>query len=184
MEVAMKTNRKCLWGLTAAGVLGAALLCGAAQAQGYYGQSNYGYGQGYYGQGYYGPGYNAPGYNGQGYGQGYYGQSAPASAPGSYGAPMETVIVHPYYDRIHTQNLIGRYDGEVDPSVESISHPVSYADLDLSSRAGRAQLRYRIRDTAENLCAALDDHDAGLASRDDHRECVRDAVEDAMDQVR
>jgi UrcA family protein len=103
--------------------------------------------------------------------------------PEAYG-PSETVIVNPHYDRIQTENLIGRYDGEINPAVESISHPVSYSNLDLSRGSDRAELRYRIRDTAENLCASLENHSPGLRDSDSHRECVRDAVQDAMDQVR
>jgi len=60
---------------------------------------------------------------------------------------------------------------------------VSYSDLDLNRGSDRAELRYRIRDTAENLCATLEDRDPGLRDMDDHRECVRDAVQDAMNQV-
>ena len=53
----------------------------------------------------------------------------------------------------------GRY-GNLPESVRSLSQSVSYADLDLSSTAGRAELRHRVRLTARYLCEKLGEVDS------------------------
>ena len=61
------------------------------------------------------------------------------------GAPEEIVIT-------------GQY-GDVPDSVSSLSYPVSYADLDLSTDDGRDILRKRVRHTARFLCEKLGEAD-------------------------
>jgi UrcA family protein len=63
----------------------------------------------------------------------------------------------------------------VGPDVRALSERVSYADLDLSTTAGRDALRERVRHTARSLCAQL----SGGATADAPlvRSCVRDAVD-------
>lgn len=56
--------------------------------------------------------------------------------------------------------VTGRY-GTVPDSVRSLSQPVSYADLDLSTQAGRDILRQRVRLTARFLCEKLGESDSG-----------------------
>ena len=43
----------------------------------------------------------------------------------------ETVIVHPDYDTIYTQQRLGRINGEVNPTEFRISRPVDFSDLNL-----------------------------------------------------
>jgi UrcA family protein len=96
----------------------------------------------------------------------------------------ETVIVHPYYDQVEKQQLLGRINGEVNPVELSISRPVGFSDLDLSREADYIELRARVRDTARDLCAELDARFSEL--RGDvgaDRECVRTATRNAMRSV-
>ncbi|MBO9380552.1 UrcA family protein [Sphingomonas histidinilytica] len=50
--------------------------------------------------------------------------------------------------------VTGRY-GKVPDSVQSLSQTVSYADLDLSTKGGRAEFRHRLKLTARYLCEKL-----------------------------
>ena len=82
-------------------------------------------------------------------------------------------------------NLVGRVDGEINPTMVSISHPVSFADLDLR----------RVNPTSPNCMPASPIPPAtcaigwiarypDLRDRDsEHRECVRNAIRNAMAQV-
>jgi UrcA family protein len=72
----------------------------------------------------------------------------------------------------------GEY-GTAPDNVRSLSIPVSYADLDLSTEAGRGLLRHRIRLTARFLCNKLGDNAAGPVAPT----CRDSAVTKAMTQV-
>ncbi|HEY0106172.1 MAG TPA: UrcA family protein [Rhizomicrobium sp.] len=88
----------------------------------------------------------------------------------------ETVIVHAPYDRIHHYP-----DGTA-----TLSREVSYADLDLTTRDGRHELRTRVRDTARDVCTELRDRTGAAAdplNRMDLSRCERDAFRDAMGQA-
>ena len=141
--------------LLGSAMMGAALLCaaGLANAQDYSRD--------------YDRQYESPTYNGPSY---------------SYERPAdETIIVHPYYDRVEKRQLMGRVDGELNPVELSISRPVNFSDLDLSRRADTIELRERIHDTATDLCAELDARVPELrGDRDADRECVRTATRNAM----
>jgi UrcA family protein len=96
----------------------------------------------------------------------------------------ETIIVHPYYDRVEKRQLLGRIDGERNPVELSISRPVNFADLDLSRDADFIELSARVRDTATDLCAELDARFPELrGDRSADRECVRNATRNAMRTV-
>jgi UrcA family protein len=99
-------------------------------------------------------------------------------------APYESVIIHPDandYGRIESHQLLGHIDGEINPTMMTLSEPVNYSDLDLSRPSGVRALRLRIRDTAMDLCGQLAVRDVGSANdRDANRECVRRAVQTAM----
>jgi hypothetical protein len=73
--------------------------------------------------------------------QGYYGYESTTGA--AYGPVTDeggiTVYGRPYLNEEHPM----------------LSQSVSYADLDLSTAAGVEELRYRIRQTANDLCARL-----------------------------
>ena|SRR5258706_11220817 len=102
-------------------------------------------------------------------------------------APVtETVIVRPYYDydRVEKRQLVGRINGEVNPTEFSISRPVSFSDLDLSREADYIELHERIRDTARDLCFQLDARVPQLRGDPSaDRECVRNATRNAMRDV-
>lgn len=141
--------------LFSSAVMGAALFCGPGVAKA----------QGYNGA------YDSPPY--------YYRVYSDGLAPTD-----ETVIVHPFYDHLQTQQLVGHINGEVDPVEFSISRPVDFSDLDLSRDSDFFELRARIHDTALNLCAELDARVPELrGDREADRECVRTATHNAMRDV-
>lgn len=110
-----------------------------------------------------------------------------AKAQDYNGSPYETVIIHPNahaYGRIESHQLLGQVDGEVNPTVLTISQPVSYSDLDLSRVSDVKELRLRVRDTAINLCSQLATRDANVGDDEDtNRECVGRAIQSAMAQL-
>jgi UrcA family protein len=128
----------------------------------------------------------------------YYGP--PDSGPRSYGPPdrayddrasddrvygdTERVIVRPDYDYIRKHQVLGRVNGEVNPTAYSLSRPVDLADLDLSRASDRQEMRNRVYETAVNLCYELDDRVPGLRADDSgDRECVRTATRNAIRDV-
>jgi UrcA family protein len=75
--------------------------------------------------------------------------------------------------------VMGRF-GTVPDSTRSLSQPVSYADLDLSTQAGRAELRRRVSLTSRYLCEKLGEADSSgpvLPS------CRESATRDAMARI-
>jgi len=68
-----------------------------------------------------------------------------------YDNGTETVIVHPDYDDIEKRQLLGRVNGEVNPTEYTLSRPVNFSDLDLTSDEDYLELKARVRITAENL---------------------------------
>lgn len=75
--------------------------------------------------------------------------------------------------------VTGRY-GRVPDSVQSLSQPVSYADLDLSTKAGKDELRHRVALTARYLCEKMGETDSGSGVLPSCRDA---AVRDAMQRV-
>ena len=73
----------------------------------------------------------------------------------------------------------GRY-GNLPESVRSLSQSVSYADLDLSSTAGRAELRHRVRLTARYLCEKLGEVDSSSSVVPSCRDA---ATKDALSRI-
>jgi UrcA family protein len=101
-----------------------------------------------------------------------------------YDNGTETVIVHPDYDDIEKRQLLGRVNGEVNPTEYTLSRPVSFSDLDLTRDEDYLELKSRVRITAENLCAELDDRVPQLrGDTSADRECVRTATRNAMHDV-
>jgi UrcA family protein len=74
--------------------------------------------------------------------------------------------------------VMGRYG--VGPEVRSLSAPVSYGDLDLTTDAGRDLLRDRVRATAQDLCRRLGEQGMGGAAA--APSCEQDAVDNAQAQ--
>lgn len=89
------------------------------------------------------------------------------AAPAFGQAPVEEIVV------------MGRY-GTAPDSVRSLSQPVSYADLDLSTPAGRDELRRRVRLTARFLCDKLGE---GASSSGPAPSCRDAASRDALTRV-
>jgi UrcA family protein len=76
--------------------------------------------------------------------------------------------------------VTGRYGGALPESVKSLSQTISYADLDLSSTAGRAEFRHRIRLTARYLCGKLGENDTATGVGPSCRDAAtQDAVKRA-----
>jgi UrcA family protein len=96
----------------------------------------------------------------------------------------ETVIVHPDYDTIYTNQRLGRINGEMNPTEYRISRPVDFSDLNLIRDADYLEFKARVRDTARDLCAELDARVPGLAGdRSADTQCVRDATRNAVRDV-
>lgn len=92
---------------------------------------------------------------------------AAAATPAAAQNPPEEIIV------------TGQY-GKVPDSVRSLSQSVSYADLDLSTDAGRSALKQRLNLTARFLCNKLGESDTSSPPAPTCREA---AVKDAMSRV-
>ncbi|HKT75091.1 MAG TPA: UrcA family protein [Sphingobium sp.] len=75
--------------------------------------------------------------------------------------------------------VTGRY-GRVPDSVQSLSQPVSYADLDLSTKAGKDELRHRVALTARYLCDKLGESSTATPPGTSCRDA---SVSDAMKRV-
>ena len=71
--------------------------------------------------------------------------------------------------------VTGRY-GRVPDSAQSASQPVSYSDLDLSTPAGRDELRMRVRLTARYLCDKLGESDTASPGPSCRDAAYRDAM--------
>jgi len=96
----------------------------------------------------------------------------------------EAIIVRPGYGYAEKRNLIGRFNGEINPTQYRISRPVSYADLDLTRHADFVELRIRVREAASDMCLQLDDQFPELRNdRDADMECIREATRQAMRSV-
>jgi UrcA family protein len=101
-----------------------------------------------------------------------------------YGDRTETVIVRPDYGFIQKHQVIGRVNGEVNPTAYSLQRPVELADLDLSRSSDRQEMRNRVYETAVNLCYELDDRVPGLHEDESaDKECVRTATRNAIRDV-
>ena len=97
---------------------------------------------------------------------------------------VESVIVHPYYQDIEKRQMTGRFNGEINPTAYSLSRAVDFSDLDLSRSPDRAELRIRVHETAQDLCAQLEDRVPSLrGDRSASRSCVREASRQAMRAV-
>lgn len=68
------------------------------------------------------------------------------------GPPEEVIVVAPDYfaHPAYPSNQLGR-----PPEQTTLSMPVSYSDLDLSTREGAHELRARVRDAAHDICSEL-----------------------------
>jgi UrcA family protein len=76
--------------------------------------------------------------------------------------------------------VTGRYGPG--PDVRSLSAPVSYSDLDLTTGAGREALRQRVKLTARDLCRQLGE--ANMGGTAVQPSCEQDAINSATAQER
>jgi UrcA family protein len=99
---------------------------------------------------------------------------APAAAPPAdqTAAPAEAPNV--------AEELVvtARYQGR---QLRSISVPVSYRDLDLTTEAGRSTLRQRVNSTARDACRRLGEANMGGTAA--QPSCERDAMNSATGQM-
>lgn len=96
------------------------------------------------------------------------------------GAAM--VVGAPATAQDYQEDIIVRGEwGRVPDDVESLSQSVSYADLDLSYRDDRRELRRRVSLTARYLCERLGENDSSSSSL--VPSCREAAVKDAMRRV-
>ncbi len=81
---------------------------------------------------------------------------------------------------------LGHARNGMHPEAVQLSRNVSYADLDLATPSGAAELESRIRDTANSICKQLADVAAGNALEEarDQKACVDGATSSAMAQAR
>jgi UrcA family protein len=110
--------------------------------------------------------------------------SAQTYDDGYYRDRSETVIVRPNVHGIQKRQILGRVNGEVNPTELFLSRRVSYSDLDLRRGTDYRRLELRVRDTARGICADLAAYDLGLRNDDEDRDCVSRAVNGAMAKVR
>jgi len=92
--------------------------------------------------------------------------------------PMEEVVVSapPVY-----QEITGRPSSTTGPSERiTVTHYISYADLDLKTQAGVAELESRVKSSAKTVCEQLDKLYPLI--RPDQN-CVRKAADGGMEQV-
>lgn len=75
--------------------------------------------------------------------------------------------------------VTGSY-GRVPESVQTVSQSVSYADLDLSTKSGRDELRHRVNLTARFLCNRMGESNTGDTLTPS---CRQAATTDAMKRV-
>ncbi|MBU6444500.1 MAG: UrcA family protein [Alphaproteobacteria bacterium] len=83
--------------------------------------------------------------------------------------------------QVHQTYVVGRSPSTGAPiEVTTISRVVSYADLDLGTPPGAAELRSRIDATAKDLCRELDKL-YPMEPKD--RSCIKKAADGAMEQA-
>lgn len=75
--------------------------------------------------------------------------------------------------------VLGRY-GDAPDSVRTLSQAVSYADLDLSTKAGKDEIRRRLNLTARFLCDKLGESASATGPTPS---CRDDATRDAMSRL-
>ena len=102
--------------------------------------------------------------------------AAPAAAQYAYDSPAYVVPATSYVEELIVTGPVRR-DGPA-----RLSQAVSYRDLDLRTRAGKDVLKWRIRDTARELCRALGEGPGDSSAIGGS--CVDNAVSNARPQVR
>lgn len=92
--------------------------------------------------------------------------------------PMQTVVVEA---AVMTKTVIGHSDLGAPMEQVTLTHRVSYADLDLATHSGALALEQRVKETARIACEQLDK----LYPLEEKQapECIREAIEKSSGQV-
>jgi UrcA family protein len=110
-------------------------------------------------------------------------QTAPLSAP-----TTEEIIIRPpeVVRRALPRTGLGTPPGLTNPENISLTHAVSYSDLDLSKASDLAELGARVRNTARDVCQELSRRYPRTGGQYVYAnvDCVRKATNDGMVTVR
>lgn len=108
--------------------------------------------------------------------------ASPVAVLAQDASPSESV--HVTAPLLITKKPLPTTKGGIPVSLLSIEKSVSYADLDLTKEAGAAQFRARIRDTAAELCKALDSkYPRAMYIPVNDQDCVKATTDSAMPVV-
>ncbi len=80
-----------------------------------------------------------------------------------------------------TKSVVSRSSSGVPTEQVTLTHRVSYADLDLKTQIGAAELQKRVKETARAACKQLDEL-YPLEGKNE-RQCTKDAIAQASPQV-
>jgi UrcA family protein len=99
-----------------------------------------------------------------------------------YAGTLETVTV--MGSRAVSDEVVGKSRIGADIREVSVSYGVNVADLDLASKAGRAEAEKRVKAAASAACKELDRITFADPTSPDDANCVKKAVDKAMATVR
>ena len=102
--------------------------------------------------------------------------SALSQQQGKSGPVFEIVVTSPRVEVKETRIPMGL------SSRVTMSYTVGFADLNLSTESGRGELEGRVNEAATEICLALSERYG--ESRAQTERCTKQAVDDAMSQVR
>ena len=106
-----------------------------------------------------------------------------AAVAQSYNNETEQVIVRPD-TFVEKKQLMGRHKGALNPVMITVSRRINTSDLDLRSGNDFAELEHRIHNTARAVCREVDRQATPFTSDLGGRNCVKDATDQAMLDVR
>jgi UrcA family protein len=106
-----------------------------------------------------------------------------ALAAASAAAVAQTPEVKIQAGQVQTTTVGNSYTGIPIERLQ-VELPVSYANLDLATSAGAAELEKRVGETAKEACAQIDAADPIDMSDSDNISCVKEATAGAMKQAR
>ena len=105
---------------------------------------------------------------------------ASAAAAAQQKEPVPEITIHTGKVQVTTLNS----DDGIPTEKFSIQRVVSYANLDLSTLSGAAELKKRVNEAARQACKELVEADPiDLADDDGNIRCVKQATDAAMEQV-
>jgi UrcA family protein len=87
-------------------------------------------------------------------------------------------------EAVRQANVVGRTSSGVPIEQITLTRKVSFADLNLKTQAGAAELEKRVKDTAKSACDELDTLYPLTKSVAETATCVKKSTDDAMVMVR